>query len=77
MTNPILAVDDLTVLGGPTTVNVEVDFGPEGPRGSMIYTGLGNPNDNTPDGDVQLLDLYINSIIFCLSGELFINSAAK
>lgn len=60
MTNPILAVDDLTVLGGPTTVNVEVDFGPSGPRGSMIYTGIGNPNVNPPDGDVELLDLYIN-----------------
>ena len=60
MTSPILAVDDLTVLGGPTSINVEVDFGPEGPRGSMIYTGIGNPNNNAPDGDVQLLDLYIN-----------------
>ncbi len=60
MTSPILAVDDLTVLGGPTSINVEVDFGPEGPRGSMIYTGIGNPNTNAPDGDIQLLDLYIN-----------------
>ena len=60
MTNPILAVDDLTVLGGPASINVEVDFGPQGPRGSMIYAGEGNPNSNAPDGDVELLDLYIN-----------------
>jgi hypothetical protein len=65
MVNVLLSNDDLSVLGGPETVNVEVDFGPEGNRGSQIFVNNGKPVIGG-DGltvlapDCQLFDLYIN-----------------
>lgn len=65
MVNVLLSNDDLSVLGGPETVNVEVDFGPEGTRGSQIFVNTGKPVIGG-DGltalapDCQLFDLYIN-----------------
>jgi len=62
MVDSIVSVDTVTVTGGPSTVNVQLDFGPEGQRGSLILYGLGRPTDlgvvfpQTP----QLLDWYIN-----------------
>lgn len=62
MADSIVAVDTVTVTGGPSTVSVQMDFGPEGQRGSLILYGLGKPTDlgvvfpQTP----QLLDWYIN-----------------
>lgn len=62
MPEVVLASDDLTVLGGPATVNVEVDFGKQGQRGSLIYTGPGKPSSTTLSGvTLQILDLYINA----------------
>lgn len=57
--------DELAVLGGPQEINVEVDFGPEGTRGSQIFANSGKPIIGL-DGltslapDCQLFDLYIN-----------------
>lgn len=65
MVNVLLSNDDLSVLGGPETVNVEVDFGPEGTRGSNIFVNTGKPVIGG-DGltalapDCQIFDLYIN-----------------
>jgi hypothetical protein len=58
----ILSSDELTVLGGPAEISVDVDFGPQGDRGSLILYGLGKPTDpnvvlpETP----QVYDTYIN-----------------
>ena len=41
----VVSSEDLTVFGGPATVNVEVDFGPAGSRGSYIYNIAGSPNE--------------------------------
>ena len=46
MVDILLTTDDLAILGGPETVNVEVDFGPAGDRGSQIYAVSGQPNDS-------------------------------
>lgn len=65
MVDVVLATDQLAVLGGPSAVNVEVDFGPAGDRGSQIFTNTGKPVIGL-DGltalapDCQLFDLYIN-----------------
>jgi hypothetical protein len=58
----LLSSDDLTVLGGPTTVSIDVDFGPEGNRGSLIYASNGDPNLSTSGvpTDKQPFDLAIN-----------------
>jgi hypothetical protein len=62
MVNTVLTSDDLTVLGGPAKVEVSVDFGPKGERGSNIYAGLGQPNDSDTDLGFtpQVFDMYIN-----------------
>jgi len=58
----IVSPDSLSLVGGPSSVNVEVDFGPAGTRGSQIFVGRGQPNNpatvigQTPN----ILDLYIN-----------------
>lgn len=59
MVDILLSSDDLAVLGGPETVNVEVDFGAAGDRGSQIFTNLGKPT-NVLAPNAQLFDLYIN-----------------
>ena len=65
MVDILLTTDDLSVLGGPEIVNVEVDFGPSGDRGSQIFSNTGKPvigsNGLTVLApDCQLFDLYIN-----------------
>jgi hypothetical protein len=62
MAEVIVSSQDLTVLGGPATVNLEVDFGKQGQRGSQIFGGLGPPSlDNIPQSQtLQVGDMYIN-----------------
>lgn len=60
MAEVLLSSDDLTVLGGPAEVSVDVDFGPQGDRGSIILYGLGKPNDVTLPEIPQIYDTYIN-----------------
>ena len=63
MPTVLLSNDDLTVLGSPEVVELLVDIGPTGTRGSKIFAGIGDPN--TPSvlaGQTVLLnDLYINA----------------
>lgn len=52
--------DDLTILSGPEVIELLVDIGPTGTRGSKVFVGVGNPNaDNSLDP--LLNDLYIDS----------------
>jgi hypothetical protein len=60
MTNIFVSSDDVKAIGGTATVNVEVDFGPQGDRGNLFLVGYGDPNTITHSATLQLLDLYIN-----------------
>ena len=65
MPDVLLSNDDVTVLGPPNTVEVLVDIGPTGTRGSKVFVGSGNPNTLTSSGSIFgqaiiLNDLYIN-----------------
>ena len=61
MPDVLLSNDDVTVLGPPNTVEVLVDIGPTGTRGSQVFVGVGDPNI-FPIGQTPLLnDLYINT----------------
>jgi hypothetical protein len=60
MTEVFVSSDDVKVIGGTANVNVEVDFGPQGDRGSVFLVGLGNPNTVTHSQVLQPLDIYIN-----------------
>jgi hypothetical protein len=62
MPEVIVSNQDLSIFGGPASIDVNVDFGPQGQRGSLIFFGQGKPTDSivnfpTPP---QPLDLYIN-----------------
>lgn len=66
MTDVWLNTDDITVLGPPEVVELLVDIGPKGDRGSQIYVGSGDPNTlmsgTTLFGkEILLNDLYINT----------------
>jgi hypothetical protein len=60
MTEVILSNDDVTVIGGPASINLDVDFGPKGDRGSVILTGDQNPNDYEFLEDPAVGDVFIN-----------------
>lgn len=59
MADVLLTTDDLTVLGGPSSLNLEIDFGPQGDRGSQIFVNTGKPTSSLAP-DSKLFDLYIN-----------------
>jgi len=52
---------DISLVGGPSIINLVVDAGPAGQRGSQIYTGPGNPTDAIVQlPSVQINDMFIN-----------------
>jgi hypothetical protein len=61
MPDVLLDNDDITVLGPPETVELLIDIGPEGTRGSQVFVGVGNPNIIEIGQTPLLNDLYINT----------------
>lgn len=61
MAEVLLSTEDITVLGGPRTREVNVNFGPRGDRGSQIFVGLGKPSVPGVLGETpQIFDMFIN-----------------
>jgi hypothetical protein len=64
MADILLSNDDLTVFGGPETINLDLDFGPTGDRGSIIIGVQGDPRqasvNNLISQDIQALDIAID-----------------
>lgn len=64
MADILLSNDDLTVFGGPETINLDLDFGPTGDRGSIIVGVQGDPREaivnNAIAQDIQALDVAID-----------------
>lgn len=60
MPTVLLSNDDITVLGPPETVELLVDIGPTGTRGSQVFVGNGNPNEIEIGQTPLLNDLYLN-----------------
>lgn len=63
MVNNVATVDTVTLIGGPAKVNVSLDFGAQGTRGSLILYGIGKPSELPLENfsfAPQLLDWYIN-----------------
>jgi hypothetical protein len=58
MAEIVLSNPEIAVLGGPASVNVELDFGSSGERGSRIFAGIGKPA--TAGLSPNLFDMYIN-----------------
>jgi len=60
MPDVLLKNDDITVLGPPEIVELLVDVGATGTRGSQVFVGVGNPNIIEIGQTPLLNDLYIN-----------------
>jgi hypothetical protein len=65
----LVNTDDITVLGPPAEVKVQLDIGATGVRGSKVFVGTGDPALSTTTNPTQIFeqDLYI--------GDLYINNA--
>ena len=64
MAEILLSTDDLTVFGGPESVSLDLDIGPQGDRGSIIVGSNGNPQDANVNAAIvqslQALDIAID-----------------
>ena len=61
MPDVLLNNDDITVLGPPETIELLVDIGPTGTRGSQVFVGVGDPNSIEIGQTPLLNDLFINT----------------
>jgi hypothetical protein len=66
MVDVLLNTEDVVVLGPPESVDVLINIGPQGTRGSKIIVGSGEPNPQTSSGvllgtTLILNDVYINT----------------
>lgn len=60
----VLSTDTLAVLAPPNTIDLSVDFGAQGERGSRVFVGSGNPNNTgviSSSETIQAYDLFINT----------------
>jgi hypothetical protein len=53
-------IDDLAIIAPPEIIEVAVDIGPTGQRGSKVFVGSGDPNTKNFTETIYLNDLYIN-----------------
>ena len=53
-------IDDLAIIAPPDVIEVAVDIGPTGQRGSKVFVGTGDPNTKDFTETIYLNDLYIN-----------------
>lgn len=62
MVDVVVASDNVTVLGGPDQIDVDLNIGAAGTRGSIFFTGFANPNTLTNQDFTQapqIFDIYI------------------
>jgi hypothetical protein len=62
VTDILLASEDITVLGPPETVELLLDIGPTGQRGSKYFVGVGNPNTLTSNDQIFSQQLFLNDM---------------
>lgn len=64
MADILLSNEDLTVFGGPEIISLDLDFGPQGDRGSLTIGVQGDPRNSTVAAaivqEVQALDIAID-----------------
>jgi hypothetical protein len=63
----LVNTEEITVLGPPPVVNVQLDIGATGIRGSKVFVGTGSPSLFTSSGSIFSQALYLN--------DLYINNA--
>lgn len=71
----LVETDDIVVLGPPTSIDLSLDVGPKGDRGSRFFVGSGNPNlaGVIPSGQNPLVgDVFVNSSTASEYGWLYL-----
>jgi hypothetical protein len=63
MTNAIVGAIELSVLGGPSAINLDVDFGPTGVRGSRIFGLPADPRLLTTPKPLEVLNYDLGIVI--------------
>jgi hypothetical protein len=65
MVDVLLASDNITVLGGPSRLDVDLNVGASGTRGSLFFVGTQNPSTLTSSQDFPtppvFFDIFINA----------------
>lgn len=58
----VLESQEIAVLGGPSNIEIQLDTGATGTRGSLVYAGAGLPSASTIPNYSTILpgDLYVN-----------------
>ena len=62
----LVETDDIVVLGPPAQVDISLDIGEKGERGSRFFVGYGDPNfpDVIPSGETPILgDVFVNASV--------------
>lgn len=76
----VIEAEDLLVLGPVDNVDLQVDIGPTGSRGSKFFVGYGDPNTAgvIPESEVvQIGDYFINSSVSGDYGWLYVYQAGQ
>ena len=71
MPEVLVSSENITVLGPPSNIEVLVDIGPEGKRGSQFLVGIGNPNTITIGQTPELNDLFLNAASGAGAGDIY------
>ena len=76
MPEVLLSNDDITVLGPPSVIELQLDIGAQGTRGNKFFVGAGDPNSQTSGGILNgqtliLNDLYVNVSPSATYGYIF------
>jgi hypothetical protein len=61
--NVVIEDPQLTVLGPPASLTLNVNSGEQGTRGTKIFSGVGNPNSSSLLSDKILGDLFVRTDI--------------
>jgi hypothetical protein len=69
MVDVLLNTEDVVVLGPPETIDVLVDIGPQGTRGTKFIVGSGEPNGQTSSGVLLGQTLILNDMYIDVSLE--------
>lgn len=57
----LLDTPEISVIGPPATVELQLDIGSRGVRGSQIFSGFDDPNTTPPDANVLANDIFIRA----------------
>ena len=61
MPEVIINEESISVIAPPDSIELVLDAGPKGDRGSQIFIGAGNPNSVSIGQTIKFNDLYINA----------------